>query len=182
MTVNKQNTDRVNRGQLSPGVDDVTNRYHRNTYEFARAQPRDVVNRTRRDHEELRAMEGLAFAAAPGFYQGVDSADRATVNQYDLVQAGQQGGRVEPGRSNPPAVWEFVPEAALSAFSQAADFGEPGRSRPMDMSVRDGARANLAPRSGLQRGERVNNATIVHSVEESAPWRYRRPNAATVKD
>src|SRR5258706_12962552 len=111
---------RFNPDQRAKGPDDATtNKYsHENFYEFARARNRDLANRTRRDHAELKHMEGLAPLAAPPFYQSVHDADVAHQNTYDVVRAGQEAGRVEPGRSNPPAVWEFVPEAALSAFSQ----------------------------------------------------------------
>src|SRR5258706_13001196 len=116
---------RFNPDQRAKGPDDATtNKYsHENFYEFARARNRDLANRTRRDHAELRAMEGLAPLAAPPFYQSVHDADTTTRYVYDVVRAGQADGRREPGASNPPAHWEFVPEAALSAFSQAADLG-----------------------------------------------------------
>jgi hypothetical protein len=166
-----ENNPRANHGQLAPGLETTANRYSANYYERAFAQPRHMADRTRRSHEELRAEEGLWRQAAAPFFEQVDSADRTVANEFQYVQAGQANGRVEPGRSNPPAPWQHVPAEVRASFAGAAN-GDQETIGVASPAVTQ-RRGTLAPTWGTG-VERPGNIVVAVQPDESAPWRQRR--------
>jgi len=174
-----------NPDQRAPGPDDLTNRYHRNTYEYAVAQNRDLANRTRRDHAELKHMEGLARQAVPSFYQSVHDADHTVANEYQYVEAGQQAGRVEPGRTNPTSSWQHIAGPVSESFADAAsgDQGPPVRTPLIGRRLgADNPHPQAPVMMGLYAGERPRQIVVVAQPDPAAPWRQQRLNQARVED
>lgn len=176
---------RANSDQRAPGLEATAGKYSSaNFYEKAIAQPRHMQDRTRRSHEELRAEEGLAAAAAPPFYQSVHDADRTVANEYQYIEAGQANGRVEPGRSNPRPTWQHIPGQVTASFADASN-GDQGPPVRRPVISRDHGSDNPSPRAPVEMplaaGERPRQIIPVAQADPSAPWRYSRPNQAEVE-
>jgi hypothetical protein len=176
-----------NTNQIGPSAHEVTPpdamyNHPANVYEKAIGHP--ARNSEGQRAGQRMAEEGLVLdGSISGAFVGGVSVDRDTHTVYEVQQARGRGrlGAGHPVRPPHDAGNPFVTDPTLlGTFAQALDRGDPGQAtNPMDMRVRDGARPNLAPRDALALGERVNNAVVVHTVPEDAPWRAR-PNQAEI--
>ena len=151
-----------NHNQRAPGPEDRTNRYDRPVFEYQIAQPRDVRDRTRRAHEEMRAEEGLGWQPeyAGAFADSVNQADDGTAHEtFERIQAGQAAGRSKLASGRMVPVW--TTEAAYTgSFFQGAS-GDQDWTTGQQWPSRPGANPRpLAPTFGLSRGERPTSIVV----------------------
>lgn len=174
MTINAQSTGRQNLRQIAPGLHDTTNRYSEVVYEVQVAQRRDVQDRVRRSHEELRAEEGLGWQSeyADAFASGTSGVGEG---RYETRTAGQAAGRSKLGAGQMVPAWSTVDDYH-GAFA-SAEAGDQGPGTPF---ARRGGAVNArthSPLDGLARGERPSSIVI---RQQAVPG--RRPNEARVLD
>src|SRR5262245_35997832 len=133
--IKKQNPDRVNCGQVGPGI----------PFEERGRQSYDVVQAQNSRRQGTRqAEEDLWKSTAPSFYESVDATVRDTSHaSYERTIAGQANGRVEPGATNPCPSW--TEELDYLASFAGGSCGDQRAGSPYPWRARDGGRVPTTP-------------------------------------
>jgi hypothetical protein len=168
---------RHNPGQLAPGPDDLSNRYHTPVYETIHAKNRNLSNRTRRVHAELRAEEGTwRDPAISGGFVGGSSADQEDHHVYEVKRLPEgRTSRLGQGRPENPTWAAIHPDVAGACASASSGDQENYGTASPDVAY---WRGTLAPTFGMG-AERPGNI-VVAKIPPATGGRGRR-NLAEVE-